>query len=254
MLILKEAPVLHENLRTYQNDCTIHALSTSLNITYDFALAILQHVNPISDKEYVVLSKKRTKSDFSKSHNYRALLKLFANEKTWGAGQPTWMLANSLKGTHIALERGHAKVLHEGYCIDTHNTTSKTVFNTYRIYRSKYMPFLQDVADKLGMDLEEHTQRHSLNHYIKNFNYQDYVKEKQRKLFTPQSFDEFKKHAISKNIDPNLYNKEIYISGEPYVIMEIKPRNRKYPIIAASKENKKRYKLSLNDVNYLLGA
>lgn len=251
-LILKEAPVLYEDTHVYRNDCTIHSLSTALNITYELALAILQHVKPGLTGDYVITNKPIPKSQFSRDYNFRNLIKLFANEKQHEGFRPTYVLANDLKGTHIALEKGHAKVIHEGHVIDTFNTLAKDVRYTYRIYRSKYIPFLEEVCEALDMDLKQHTQKHSLNHYIKHYDYNEYIENKKKRENELQDYDEFVEVAKLKNIDTSIYNQPVKINGREYRVVRLEKRNRKYPIILKDGESAQGYKVSPSQLEMIM--
>lgn len=257
MLVLKEAPIMYEETKRYRNDCTITTLANALNITYDLSLTLLQRVQPIGDS-YIITNGKIPKNKFSLSSNYRKFLRLFANEKSHKntdyiiRGTSTLKLARELKGTHILVESRHAKVLHNGKIVDTQNTLSSEVFFSYRIYRDKYIPFLKDVCDKLGISLEEHTLKQTLNAYIKNFDMDEYEKKQQEENHALQDKKTFMKLSKEIGLTPEAYGAEIEINGQIFTIIKIEKRNRKYPVIAQSKKLNRGFKLTPCDAEYLL--
>lgn len=260
MLIIKRAPIFNEDkTRVYQNSCTIQALSNALNISYDLSLLLLQRVKPTADG-YVITKKPMPKSQFSNTVHYVNFLSLFANKSNhklvsyYGFstyGVPTRRIARELKGTHILLEKGHAKVLHNGHIVDTQDSLNKEVHQSFRIYKSKYMPFLIDVCEQLGVNYEDHMQKQPLSTYIRKFDMDEYYANIAKERAKLQDKDTFVELAKEIGLNPKFYGKEVEIDGSTYKITEIKKRNRKYPIIARSENDHKGYKLSIDDV-YLL--
>lgn len=259
--IFKSPKVTAEGRAYRQNDCTVITLANALNITYDLSLLIYQHVVPLHDNKFVISRKKFPKSTFMKSQHVKSLLKLFANEKEYAqtsmlryAGSTpfqnmgtlnspviTSKLVRELNGTHIALERNHMKVIHEGYLVDTSDSMRSPVYSTFRIYKSKYMPFLEKVCKELNVNLADHIEKKSLNHYIKNYDAKKVHEELIEHLYQNDNVDQDLKDLgiplSAKDVVMKIDNKE-------YTFVTVRRANRKYPIIIT--DGKTRAKISVD--------
>lgn len=185
MYIQRYAIAINNKDRYAHNDCTINALSGALGVKYDLAKKILQQVVPLphGTGQFLVRSNPRTIDEFSLASNYHAIVGLFANEvvnppipavvgltqdpgeNQEGARQRVIAYKKNFadfvkeaEGTHILVSNGHTALAHEGHLIDGWDSSDEELLSSYRIYDFRVKKFLEDVADKMNINIDDYRQ------------------------------------------------------------------------------------------------